>query len=201
MTWDSIDLVGMTLSDADLIATNTAGSNHYINGSYAKSRSFKYYFELETTNLVDDGVILGVELTGHTSFSGGDDLGNITSNSGLTSYFGLTNNTHFGFCLDLDNNQFYLVSDVTKIGINSQGYWNGDPTANPSTNTGGLTLAAGLQEGPTKPMFFAPNGGSQTCQIYTESTSFIISAIPTGYLQWNIPLTIGRNHNKTYRTR
>jgi|SRR5215467_13181646 len=146
-TWSATDkTASVTLSGANLVATSSGGNQ--AGRSVDSKTTGKYYWEVNATTLANFGnTQVGVAngTTSITAFaassgSGGcvlDRSGNLFSNgSTITgSAGGLTQGVAAGVALDLTNLRVWIRGGPAA-------FWNGNSSANPATNIGGVDISA-----------------------------------------------------------
>jgi hypothetical protein len=184
-TWNPSDKSGdINLTNGDLTATRAVATlGAYVSARGTRSRSAgKFYFE--STQEGDGQVAIGLA---NSSFSiNGAVLG--TSNS--IAYWGhsgdlrisntevlyaqiLTDGDTARVAVDFTNHRIW----VSKVGDD----WNGSPTANPSTNTGGADFTTGMTGAALNACCFNVPGQGHT--INTGRAPFL-GAVPTGFRPW-----------------
>jgi len=178
----------VTLSGGNLIATNTAKSptnqGASVAAQYAKTIG-KYYFEPTFITFTGgDNVGVGVGTT--TSTYGGLGGSATTGNNGLHSGGIWANGTNTGVTLglygdgqvagvavDLDNRKIWFKRLPS-------GNWNNSGTANPATNTGGITIPAG---GMVPFATFGGGGGAANNVVAANfGASAFSGAVPSGFI-------------------
>jgi hypothetical protein len=138
-------VTNVTLSNGNLTATGTSGSNGFgarVADASAKTTG-KYYFEATTGQHFSSWVGVAVAGTSYISLQG-----SVAANGAFTTIWDgtmLVNGSNmgaigggspYGVAVDLDNRKIWFR-------IAPSGNWNNSGTANPATNTGGWTLMAG----------------------------------------------------------
>ena len=182
------NLAGETISTTNT-TDDTATSQAYSNGvalGNSGQTSGKWYFEFDASNLFDNNTGVGVANATNSNRCAGSAIGGIGGGSGVGSgsFVGLQGGARGAVCLDLTNDEFWIVADVTAIGVSSHGYWNGGSTNNPATNTGGVSLGSSLDAAALYPCWLTPSSAGQKAILYTEAASFSISAVPAGFAPW-----------------
>jgi len=189
--WTSF--TGMTISTTattnDTAASNgTANANAIGNGnSNPGITAGKAYCEFAMSGLNDAGTGIGITTASGILVSGVNCThdGRIVStfsgggSDGVGTFNGILSGHTAGLCVDFGAALFWVCTDVTDIGVNSNGYWNGSATANPATGTGGVAL--GTVPGACFPCFYAQSQPNQEAQLFTLTASFAISAVPSGF--------------------
>jgi SPRY domain len=150
VTWDSGTVASVTLSGGNLIATNTAttSTSQGAHDNSAGKGSGKYYFEMKFTTVTggnNTGVSIGTTTSTYSAMGTTGTTGVMTyrasgqiwngSNSG-SSLGARSAGDVIGIAIDLDNRRAWFR-------VAPSGNWNGSGTANPATNTGGVTIAVG----------------------------------------------------------
>jgi hypothetical protein len=179
--WNSGDSTAhIALSDTDHTATSGSGSgNEGIRGNVSRGTSGKWYIEFTGIVTPYGGEIgfaaasdtlggngqFGINTSGYI-FSGGTDYGPLTAISGHV----------LDFAVDFDNNELWVREDG--------GNWNGSGTADPATNTGGISIA-----GYTGPVFPYAWLQFNPCSVTVDggdypSPTFLYPA-PAGFSAWN----------------
>jgi hypothetical protein len=188
-TWDAATVTAVTLSGGGLVATST-GTTSVDQGAHVASATGKtggkYYFEITWTTVNAGGNVgLGVGTTTST-YTG---MGN-GGTTGVLFYKGFNAwsmgvkiltwsaslpivDERSGIAADLDNRKFWFRNASTA------GIWNNSGTANPATNTGGLTIPAGTM------VPFCTFGGTLggAGGIFTANfgASAFVGAVPAGF--------------------
>jgi hypothetical protein len=186
-TWNPADKsADVTLSGADLVATYTdAGSNAYDNvrATVGKS-SGKYYSEHTVAYTNNDQRSLGVANSSAslTSYSGVDtnsigfymDGTVYYGNSLITTLQTTTPGQRVDMAVDLDNGTIWWRTN--------NGNWNNSGTANPATNTEGVTIGVAGTVYPFTSLrqFAAPD--SDTAVFLSTSWA---GTPPAGFGQWS----------------
>jgi hypothetical protein len=187
-TWDAATVAAVTLSGGNLVATNT-GTTSANQGAHVASASGrttgKYYFEITmsvNTGGVNISAGIGTTASTFTNMGNGGTTGDVlygaagsvwsnASNTG-TALGTSTASQLFGFAVDLDNRKFWCRKGAA-------GNWNGSGTANPATNTGGITITAGTM------VPFVTFGGSvgtaNNIQTANFGASAFAGAVPAGF--------------------
>ncbi len=186
--WATFDGVAANtvLSNGDLTATHNNSSTGGARTASIKTTG-KFYYEMTVNNL--NGANSGLEFLRSTTSYAGDFLlfetlvivgttfpGQIIANSGFTfaDIGPITGLTTIGVAVDLDHAESWW----RKL---PSGDWNGDPTADPATTTGGIVitgaLTGGVGAGPTC-LFFGDN--TETCTANFGASAFV-GAVPSGF--------------------
>lgn len=184
--FDTDTKVSTTLSNGNLTATGTtSGSTVGASAPIIDTQSTgKYYFEATLGTLGGSNMSIGVH---YVSSTYGDtqrgsiclvnnSTGTIYSNgssTGSTLAKTQASGDVIGVAIDLDNRKCWFKN------ISQGGNWNGSGTANPATNTGGLTMDANYGFNPVAVL--DGNGASMTLNF--GDTSFAASA-PSGFAGW-----------------
>lgn len=185
-TWSTTDLVNMTLSGGNLVATPTASGNAYVRGQDPK-RSGKYYFEYTSTTaqggssnfgLAPGGTTLGTTNgAAYVNASSGSILGFNRVTNAQTSFASLGAigaGTVVGVAIDLDNRRAWFREGAA-------GNWNASSTANPATGAGGIDLSAiGLGAGIDVYPYASMSATSQSVTANFGGSAFT-GAVPAGF--------------------
>jgi hypothetical protein len=147
---DPATVTAVTLSGGNLVATNT-GTTSADQGAHVAAASGKtsgkYYFEGTITTLTGGGnmgVGVGTPASTYSAMGGSAVVGvllyrggTIYSNGGASgqSLPVWTAGNIFGIAIDLNNSKAWFRSGA--------GNWNNQPTHDPVTNVGGITIPAG----------------------------------------------------------
>jgi hypothetical protein len=180
--WDPATIANGTLSNGNLTFSNTGGASADQGARVAASKTTgKYYFELTITTLAGGGNTgIGVCTTASTYTAMGNNAttgvehftasGNIWSNGSPSgsSLAGRASGDKIGIAIDLDNRMAWFR-------VAPAGNWNGSGTANPATNTGGVTIPAGAMV----PVCTFNVGGSVFLANFGAST--FAGAVPSGF--------------------
>jgi hypothetical protein len=188
VTWDAATVTAVTLSNGDLTATNTGttSANQGARVATASGKtSGKYYFEVKWQTIVSgDNAGFGVGTTASTFTNMGN--GGTTGVHSYRSYNCYSNGTRIllwggsavtneitGVAVDLDNRRYWIRN------AGAAGNWNNSGTANPATNTGGLTIPAGTM------VPFCTFGGTAGVAGHVFTANFGASAfagaVPSGF--------------------
>jgi hypothetical protein len=186
-TLDPATVAAVTLSGGNLVATNTGttSTNQGVRVADAGGKtSGKYYFEVTVTtggngsrvswgigtttstyaNLSASATTGAVMYLGGGIWAGGSSSG---SDAGT-----VTIGVVIGIALDLDNLKSWFR-------IGPSGNWNGSGTANPATNTGGVTVPAGTM------VPFCTFGGTAGSSGIVNTANFGATAfagvVPSGF--------------------
>jgi hypothetical protein len=187
-TWELATVASVTLSGGNLVATNT-GTTSTNQGARVATTSGKttglYYYECTITTktgAINGSIGVGTTASTYTNMGNGGTAGvvmywqsgNIWANgSSASSTLGvLTNGQVAGIAIDLGNRKAWFR-------IAPSGNWNGSGTANPATNTGGITIPAGTM------VPFVTFGGSPGSANNVITANFGASAfsgaVPSGF--------------------
>jgi hypothetical protein len=192
VAWDPTTVAAVTLSGSNLVATNTGttATNQGANVPAASGKTAgKFYFEVTLTTVTEIGVPgnygFGVGTLASTYTAMGNNAttgamvffsGNIwTNGSSSGSSLGLRGQGNvIGVAVDLDNRKIWFKKvDVTA------GNWNGSGTADPATNTGGITIPAGTM------IPFCTFGGTNGTANNVTTTNFgsssFTGSVPSGF--------------------
>jgi hypothetical protein len=189
-TWNSADKGNrVLLSNGDLTTTFDAGAAGYGNvRSVASASSGKKYWELSADVIASPGntIVEGIANATAQLTGGGAYLGNDTNSIGwagdgvvyisagaLANIQGWAQGDTLCFAADFDNSTIWFRTNG--------GNWNNSGTANPATNTGGISIA-GMAAGP----YFAAWSGTTTNDQHTANfgaTSYA-QAKPSGFSNW-----------------
>jgi hypothetical protein len=158
-TWDPANSgAGHTLSNDNLTVTSTGASA--ITRTVDGHNSGKFFYVVKTidadatigccTASADLDNWLSSDAFGMGALYNGQIVGGQSSVVGDSFQYG----THdLMVAIDLDNRMFWF-----KVLTPEEGYWNGDPTADPATNTGGVAFNASM--GPGTTVYCAVTAGS-----------------------------------------
>jgi len=185
-TFDGV-AVNTALSNANLTALH---SNNTTGGARTASIKItgKYYYEVTTNSL--NGVNSGLEiLKSSASYTSGNTFINetivivgagtpgvvIIDGSFTSGSIGaMTGLTTIGVAVDLTNNKVWFRKTPA-------GDWNGDPTGNPATNTGGATLTGAVSGGlGVTPTCTFVGDNTETCTANFGASAFS-GAVPSGF--------------------
>lgn len=192
------DVTGMTIStttNTNDTATSTATSNAgAVLVNDGKTGAGSWYLEYEPTNPIDAGTQFGltgiggvIATTAQLYYENNGDIGSNFSGGGTASGVTWTSGQRSGLAFTLNGSgsgTFWFCPNVTQIGLSTAGYWNGSSTANPATNTGGLSmgsLSSSINSGGIFPYFYTQSSAAQACQVFTKLSQFSISAVPSGF--------------------
>jgi len=180
--WQTSTAVNISLSNNNLTATTTSASVGGVKLADACSRnSGKFYIEYTLTTTTSGGSTgpgigitsafyssLGLNATGGVMMYPKSN-GNIWSNgSNLQTLATRSSGDVIGMAIDLDNRKaWYRVAP--------SGNWNGQPTDNPATNTGGVTILAGFIV-----PFYVSNANAQVTTANFGASAFT-GAVPSGF--------------------
>ena len=187
-TWSTTDLVNVTLSGGNLIATASA-INGGVRGKDPK-RSGKFYIEYTSTTTQNAASGVGFAARGPGTLGnsslpmsakntaspgnllGFDNFGTqaFTVNAVVT----MTTGTVVCFAIDLDNRLIWIRSGAA-------GNWNGSASNNPATGVGGQSLAAvGLGQG-IDCYPYAYFGSSANSVTLNAGASAFTGSVPSGF--------------------
>jgi len=188
-TWATFDpamVSSVTLSDGNLVATNTAKSptNQGASVAAANAKTIgKYYFEVTFITYTGGGNTgAGIGTTAST-YSGLGTSATIGDN-GLRSGAIWANGASTGISLGLygDGQVASVAVDLDHRTIwfrRSGGNWNNSGTANPATNTGGITIPAGSM---VPFVTFGGTGGAANNVVAANfGASAFSGAVPSGF--------------------
>lgn len=175
----------ITLSGGNLTATNNAGTDASVKSTTSHSTG-KLYFEV--TVVAYNRALIGIGNSSATlnNFVGSDANGIAEFGTGLV--FVNSGTVASGF------NAFNVASTVVSVAVDignnaiwfrttSGGTWNGSGTANPATNTGGLSITgSGVGAGP----YFAilSPGDSSTTLTACFLPGCYTQSVPAGFGNW-----------------
>lgn len=191
-TWNPLDKAAdIALSNGNLTARNGSAGGAHANVRSATARnSGKRYFEIVNAGAVANQLNLGIcsasfALTGAFAVPGAQvasagywlsfgelDIGGVNVASPATN---TANGGVSCFAIDFVNGNMW----VRKQGAD----WNGDPTADPATNTGGFNFASTLP-GPAYIVADVPYNDGSGALINPGSSPFA-GAIPAGFTAWD----------------
>lgn len=189
--WNPADETGVTLSDSNHIATNTAGGNFGVRGaptSHGTSDPGKFYLEFSTIAFPSGAGGSSLGFTNPSAALGagsdigvthaGDVYGTVAHTQGN---IGVPPWSIIGFAVDTINFMLWATLDgVTWFGRTGLG------TPNPATATAGADLTG--YTSPLLPHIWFSNvfGGTGTCTINAGDRPFSF-AIPSGFAAWDAP--------------
>jgi hypothetical protein len=187
-TWEAASVAAVTLSGGNLVATNTGTSATEQGAKVASAggkASGKYYFEVTVTNRAGGGNVgIGVG-TYASTYSGMGQSGGVvgtewytssgnvwSSGSNLGAAISWVGGIVCGLAIDLDNRKFWIRNAPS-------GDWDGTPSHNPATNTGGYTIPAGTM------VPYVTFGGTSGVagNVFTANfgASAFVGAVPSSY--------------------
>ncbi len=187
--FDTGTAANVTLSNGNLTVVNNLSNSDTNQGARVALTSARddcrYYFEItQDVNAGGWEVGVGVVKTtqGFSGFSGGGANGvwldtgsgstNLFSNGSLSATTGIPPGATIGIAVDMDNGKVWMCDA-------SGGDWNGDPAADPATNTGGAALIAGLM---TPVVTFGGFTGASGNQFTANfGASAFVGTVPTGF--------------------
>lgn len=174
--WNSADkAAGITLSAGDTIATGSGGNNSVRGTTSHASNTGKFYLEYHSITQPGGSGVIGFE-NGTVGLTTSSTNGEGVSPGG--SFQGHTVGTPAGHVVCLAIDTAHLTAWIRIDG----GNWNGSGTADPATNTGGVSYS-GMSGGTTVfPFVWLQNGGTVT--IVTDSSLFSFAA-PSGFSPWD----------------
>ncbi len=188
-TFNPASVAAVTLSGGNLVATNTGttASEQGAKSATAKTTG-KYYFEMTFTaysgSVLRIGAGVGPPASSYANMSGGLMLGTIIIANGVVNSNGasavvdiiagsLPVGAVVGIAIDLDNRKGWFRH------IPSGGLWNGSATANPATNTEGVTVPAGTM------VPYCTFGGTAGVAGNITTANFgaspFVGAVPSGF--------------------
>ena len=197
-TWDPATVSNVTLSGGNLIATNTGKvpANQGASVAAANAKTIgKYYFEatfITITGGANLGVGIGTTVSSYpnlgasaTTGNNGFQTGAIWANGANTGIsVGAYSNTQIaGVSVDLTNRKIWFRHSPS-------GNWNNSGTANPATNTGGITIPAGTMV----PFVTFGGSGGNANNVVTGNfgASAFSGAVPSGFTAgWPIGGDVG----------
>lgn len=184
-TWDPANVSsGITLSGGNLIATynNTIGGGYTAVRAIANHSTGKYYCEILANGAVAN-INLGIEVAGQSLVApvGDNNLGIQYSQNGqvVTSFAVVTTISAWGsgnlisIAVDFGNSAIWFRVD--------NGNWNNSGTANPATNTGGISISS-LAAGPYFPAVALHDNGDQMTANF-GATAYAQS-VPASFGNW-----------------
>lgn len=175
-TWNPADNAGMTLSNSNQTATcSTAGGVRAVRGASAGN---KFYYEAQITPWATVGnTFIGLATsTANLGTPGAQaaitmQIGNINiAGSNVGGLGTRSSGDIIGIALDMTSNNVWFR-------VAPSGFWNGVSTANPATNTGGLSVSALTP--PLYPYFSSNNGGNAAIANFGAST--FSGVVPAGF--------------------
>ena len=196
-TWNPSDKAALiSLSNSDLTAQKSSGGTGHtcVRATRPKSTGKKYFEVAMTgstsgTRQVNVGLVeasFGLSgssaLPGNTTTGGGvgywpwlGDIRIASSSSAPASPGVVTGAATLRFAVDFDNDRFW----ASKVGND----WNGDPAANPATNTGGVDISSVLStEAYICVDVFSDTGESA---VLNAGSSAFSGSIPSGFQAWS----------------
>jgi hypothetical protein len=194
VTWSPSDkTAGITLSGGNLTATDTTTGNQAVR-SVTSNGAGKIYVEwtANTWNGISSyvgiatasAILNNIAFDRNNSFliqrgTGGFIWFNGSQPSGLPAGGGFATGNIARMAIDLVNKTGWFTTDGT-----GGGNWNGSPTANPATNTGGIDISA-LFPINAALLVFATNNNGDAVTI----NSPLVYAAPFGFGTWDVPIT------------
>lgn len=187
-TWDPATVTAVTLSGGNLIATNTgtksADQGAHVAAADGKTTG-KYYFEA-TFITITGGANLGVGIGTTTSTYSGIGGNAVTGDNGYRSGAIYANGSNTGIsvgaysngqiagvAVDLDNRKIWFRHAPS-------GNWNNSGTANPATNSGGITIPAGTMV-PFVTFGGNPGGAANNVVAGNFGASAFSGAVPSSF--------------------
>lgn len=187
MAWDAATVASVTLSGGDLVATNsgTTSTNQGAMVPVASGKtSGKYYFENTFTTLVagnNIGIGIGDPASTYSNMGNSATTGVVAYKTGTVWANGSASGVVFsvwatsqtmGLAVDLDNRSFWVRNAPS-------GNWNNSGTANPATNTGGISIPAGTM---VPFITFGGTGGVANNILSANfGASSFTGAVPSGF--------------------
>jgi hypothetical protein len=186
--WDPSTALSINLTNSNLTQTALASGNAAQGAmtplANAKT-SGKWYFEFHVTAYPSGGTVgVGVCTTASTiagwSNNGTTGIGSlgfpggqIWSNGGVPGSTGaISLNSWIGIAIDLDNRRAWFRASPASN-------WNNNGTANPATNTGGLTIPAGAMV--AIGTFTGVSMGSGTSSTVNFGATAFAGVVPSGF--------------------
>lgn len=170
---------GVALSNNDLTMSTAAGTAGRANHGRSKGR---FYFEIKNQQFVDFWVGICNRSSSLTNYPGVDYNGIAVNRSGATPVIyingSLVGNISVGpnyddsVCMAINFDRKLFWAKV------NNGIWNNDAGADPSTNTGGISIAT-LRPGPYYPANYSSSGSSVNIASFKNSTH--AWTVPAGY--------------------
>jgi hypothetical protein len=186
VTWNPSDKsANMVLSNGNLSATSAIANYVGARGTNGLT-SGKAYFETTWTGSGFTG-FSGIGLATAAAAVGGgvsaggvvaaDITGNIWTNgaSGVGPIAGLASGDRICVAVDFGNHNIWFRTNG--------GNWNGSGTANPSTNTGGLSISG--QIGGAAAFPYIASGNTVTTGTANFGATAFAQAVPSGFSSWN----------------
>lgn len=181
-TWNPSDKgLLIALSVGNHVATTTGGGNAKVRGTTSHG-SGKWYLEYPASTIIAAQGMVGfgaatVDLNNNAlGDSAGLDAGGTLYSAINSAALGFDPNAHLSFAIDLDNLQIWCREDG--------GDWNGSPAADPSTNTGGLTMTMGTDY---YPLAFLQDVGPDASTTLNAGDSTFTYGVPSGFVGWDAP--------------
>jgi len=167
----------ITLSNGNLTVTKNSTPNVGEVISLSVRSSGKYYFEIINT-LKSGGTshTLGVKRSAAPDLS----TGFVVVPGGATIIYNNGTDTGKDLGVGASGNRYDFAIDLTnRLGWirRAGGNWNADPTANPATGVGGLTIVAGS----FAPGVYLSNGGGAESVTANFGASAFVGAVPAGF--------------------
>ena len=188
-TWNPADLLNITLSGGNLVATTT---NNGAVRTVVGLTSGKVYWEATATLWVQSSTCIGLGLVS-VSLSNFwqapancimmNKGGQIWNNGSIGPSIGGTLATGVVICFALD-----VTNHLLWMRNGAAGNWNGSGTANPATGTGGISIS-----GWATTALYAMAGGIGGSDVWTANfgASAFSGAAPSGFISPYLPLTGG----------
>jgi hypothetical protein len=176
-TWNPADLVSITLSGGNLIATGSASSAG-VRGKDAQS-SGQYYWEYTYTTINTNSVATGVALATANLATASTGTSTLARTTGGISVNGSATGSALGI-INAGNVIGIAVDFTAKLiwyRVAPSGNWNGSGTANPGTGAGGLSISA-ISTGPLYP--YMASGTSDKITANFGDGAFT-GAVPSGF--------------------
>lgn len=199
-TWNPADKsTSIALSGGNLIAANTTsgGSFEAVRATTFKARTFNLYWELTilaiTGTFSSNGSFVGGLCNATQQITGNIVLGASANGYGYYPWSGLSFVNGSAGSIQVDQTVGHVISlawrgvDNTFFTRAQGGNWNNNGSANPATNTGGVSIAA-LTGTPLAPCFFSTQGGSVQANFGASAFAF---AKPAGFTAFDAPATTG----------
>jgi len=202
-TWDTATTTAVTLSGGNLIATNTGTTSTdqgaRVASTFGKTTG-KYYFEATFTNVaggINMGIGVGTTSSTYTGMGGTSNNGGVTGALIVKSTLVMAAGSYWVYwtsgnqtmdtgelvcvAVDLDAHQFWFRTDAA-------GYWNSNSSANPATNSGGITLPGGTMV--PFVTFGGADGTAGNVMTANFGASAFVGAVPSGFTAgWGTPVS------------
>jgi hypothetical protein len=188
VTWSASDIQNMTLSGGNLIAQGASAAQNGVRSTLGQTTG-KIYFELTVTGTMNS-TSLGVA-TAAATFSG---IYNAGTGASFANPF--NGNTFDGTGTAGGNLGAFVSGDVLCVALDltnlrtwfrkNNGNWNASGTANPATNTGGLSVST-LFSGSVAAYAVMSSQNSTTIVTANFGATSYTYSVPSGFAAWPLP--------------